>query len=476
VFSGPLPPARFNLARYCLAGKPAEKTALIVAGSSLERWSYGGLEDVVLRMAEGLRQRGICEGARLFIRMGNSLDYALTFFAANAAGAVPIPASSLLTLPEIEWLVAHARPKALAWDGELALPDFANVLRPEDITALKRSPRGDYADTGCNDPGYMVYTSGSSGKPKGVVHGQRAIWGRRPMYRGWLGIGADDVLLHTGSFNWTYTLGVGLFDPFANGATAIVYTGEKDASVWQRLMEEHGVTLFASVPGIYRQLLRISFTPPAGLRHGVSAGEGLPVPTLLAWRERTGRDIYEAIGMSEISTYISSSPDVPVRPGFIGKPQAGRAVKLTGGGQIAVHVSDPGMMLGYWNEPPLTGDWFETGDAADVDDDGYYRHLGRSDEMMNAGGFRVSPLEVEAVLMQHPSVAEAAVKEHRVSDTLSIIAGFVVPKDGAALESGDILAFARERLAAYKCPREITLVHSLPRTANGKLIRKALVQ
>lgn len=447
---------------------------MIVVGPSPERWTYGALEDVVLRMADGLRRRGICDGARLFIRMGNSIDYALVFFAANAAGAVPIPASSQLTLPEVDWLLAHALPQAVAWDGVLALPAFDNVLGPGDIAALKVAPRGEYADTGRDDPGYMVYTSGSSGKPKGVLHAQRAIWGRRPMYRGWLGIGPDDVLLHTGAFNWTYTLGVGLFDPFANGATAVVYCGEKDANVWQRLMETHGVTLFASVPGLYRQVLRTGFTPPATLRHGVSAGEGLPIATLTAWRERTGRDVYEAIGMSEISTYISSSPDVPVKPGAIGKPQPGRSVKLTDDGQIAVHVSDPGLMLGYWNEPPLADDWFETGDAAEVDGDGYYTHLGRVDELMNAGGFRVSPLEVEAVLAQHPDVAEAAVKEQRVSDTVSIILGFVVPRDGCAPDPPEILAFVRARLALYKCPKEIYLVAAMPRTANGKIMRKAL--
>ncbi len=321
----------------------------------------------------------------------------------------------------------------------------------------------------------MVYTSGTSGTPKGVLHAQRAVWGRRPMYQGWYGITADDVLLHTGAFNWTYTLGTGLCDTLANGATAVVNAGVTGTDIWQRLADEHGATIFASVPGIYRQLLRGDFRAPASLRHGLSAGETLPVPLLESWRQRTGREIFEAIGMSEISTYISSSPSVPVRPGSPGKPQPGRSVRIVGDGQIGVHTSDPGLMLGYWGEPGVSGEWFQTGDAADIDDEGYVWLHGRVDELMNAGGFRVSPLEVEAVLVQHPGVLEAGVRELRVSDTNSIIAAFVVPRPGVSLGEDAILVFAGKRLAAYKCPRQIILVHSLPRTANGKLIRKALV-
>lgn len=447
-----------------------------MAGHATERWTYGALEDLVLRMAEGLRRAGLEPGERLFIRMGNSLDFALAFFAAAAMGAVPIPASALLTPREVAKLMADSGAKMVAWDGLLDLPAFPDVrvLDPEAMAALKRAPRKGYAATLANDPGYMVYTSGTSGTPKGVLHAHRAVWGRRPMYQGWYGLNRDDVLLHTGAFNWTYTMGTGLFDPFANGATAIVYTGPRDPHVWQRLIADHDATIFASVPGIYRQILRTGFKPQESLRHGLSAGEALPPVLLQHWREATGREIYEAIGMSEISTYISSSPTFPVKPGSPGKPQQGRAIRLLDDGEIGVHRSDPGLMLRYWGDAPLDGEWFATGDAAHIDAEGYVWHHGRVDDLMNAGGIRVSPQEVEGVLSQHPQVAEAAVREWRVSETLSIIAGFVVPKEGAAPDEAALLAFARERLAAYKVPKQITLVKALPRTANGKIIRKAL--
>ena len=475
-FTGAPPPERLNLARYCLADKPAERTALIVAGPDTRHWSFGALEDTVLRMAAGLRGLGLERGDRVFIRMGNSLDYALTFLATNAAGAVPIAASPLLTAHEVDSLLRMGDARMVAWDGVLPLPETGGVIRlgPADIARLKSAPPAGYCDTQADDPGYMIFTSGTSGTPKGVLHAQRAIWGRRPMYEGWYGIGPSDVMLHTGAFNWTYTLGTGLFDPFANGCTSLVYTGARDDTVWERLIADHGVTIMASVPGIYRQLLRAGFRPAPTLRHGLTAGEALAQPILDGWRQQTGTELYEALGMSEVSTYISSSPSVPVKPGSPGKPQKGRSVKILDDGQIAVHRTDPGLFLGYWGEDRLADEWFATGDTAEFDRDGYVWCHGRIDDMMNAGGFRVSPLEVEKALLHHPEIADAGVREWRVSESASIIAAFLVPREGTSVNEEAVLAFVRDRLAAYKCPRQIWFVPALPRTANGKLNRKAL--
>ncbi|MGL4294522.1 MAG: acyl-CoA synthetase [Aestuariivirga sp.] len=475
-YTGAPPPQQFNLARHCLARKPGGKTALIIAGETTTQWTYAQIEEAVLRLAGGLQTSGLEPGQRLFIRMGNSFDYAIVFFAATAIGAIPIPASPMLTTREVASLLQHSGASVIAWDGGLELPpvDRIRLLTPEDLARLRKAPPAGYADSVADDPAYLVYTSGTSGQPKGVLHAHRAVWGRRPMYDGWYGITADDVVLHTGAFNWTYTLGTGLFDPFANGATSIVNTGPREPEVWPTLIRRHHATIMASVPGIYRQLLRSGFTPHRSLRHGLTAGEALPLPILHQWRQSTGLELYEALGMSEISTYISSSPAVPIRDGSPGKPQKGRAVRILDDGQIGVHRSDPGLMLGYWAEPPLQDEWFATGDLADIDADGYVWYRGRADDLMNAGGFRVSPLEVESVLLQHPDVLEAGVREWRVSDALSIIAAFIVPQPGCSPQEAAILSFVHDRLAAYKVPKQIWFVPALPRTANGKLIRKAL--
>jgi acyl-coenzyme A synthetase/AMP-(fatty) acid ligase len=248
------------------------------------------------------------------------------------------------------------------------------------------------------------------------------------------------------------------------------------------------------VPGIYRQMLK--YAEPSretlgALRHGLMAGE-TPSPGLFdEWEQRTKLPLYEALGMSEISTYVSSGPDVPRRPGAVGKPQLGRHVAvlpLDGGtdplppggeGLLAVHRSDPGLMLGYWQRPQeealaYRGDWFIGGDLAVMDDDGYVYHHGRANDLMKAQGYRVSPLEVEAALIEHPAIAEVACAEVRVREDVSVIGAFVVPKDGLRPSAEDIERFAAERLAAYKRPRAVVLVDALPRTANGKLMRSAL--
>ncbi|MEE4378868.1 MAG: AMP-binding protein [Candidatus Competibacteraceae bacterium] len=507
-YSGESVPARFNMARYCLsaaARTTPDKIALIVVSdpsaseATVERWTYQQLDETVRRMAAGLRNIGLEPGARIMIRMGNTSDYALMFFAAIAGGFVPLPSSAQLTEREADFLLVDSGASVLAVAAELNIAPVPGVrlLDPATIAELKtRAMISDYADTAADDPAFLIYTSGTTGSPKGVLHAQRSAWGRRPMYQGWYGIHTDDIVLHAGAFNWTYTLGVGLTDPWANGATAVLYNGPRDVSVWPRLIERFGATLFATVPGLYRQILKycdLATYDLSSLRHGLTAGEALSARLLQAWREATGKDLYEALGMSECSTYISTGPTMTIKPGSPGKPQPERCVAvlpIEGGdnplptgeiGLLAVHRSDPGMMLGYWNRPDeedlvFRGEWFLGGDLAHFDSDGYLYYHGRNDDLMNAMGYRVSPLEVEHCLSQHPAVAEVAVTELTVRDDVSVIAAFVVPRDADEIDAAPLLAHAHDHLAAYKCPREIIFVDALPRTANGKILRRELAK
>jgi acetyl-CoA synthetase len=496
---------RFNMAKYAIGGvahHTPNKTALLVYDtrkieSPLETWSFAELEDAVLRLSAGLAARGLKPGERVAIRLGNSSQSALLFFAAIAGGFVALPLSDQLTAPELTSLLEDSGASAIATSEPLAAGIAPGVMEfsAEDIGSLIRtSERADYAATNADDPAFLIYTSGTTAKPKGVLHAHRSAMGRRPMYQGWYGINADDRMLHAGAFNWTFTLGVGLTDPWANGATSVVCTGEKSPELWPRLMVATGATLFAAVPGVYRQILKYARPEPGSLgnlRHGLMAGETPPPGLVENWGAATGLPLYEALGMSEISTYISTGPDVPYRPGAVGKPQAGRRVAIIpaeGGneplppgqeGLIAVHRSDPGMMLGYWNRPAeeaevFRDEWFIGGDLGAADANGYITHLGRMNELMNAGGYRVSPLEIESALASCPGVAEVACTEIRVKSSVSIIGAFVVPSEGAPKNAAAVKAFASEHLAAYKVPREIVFVDRLPRTPNGKVQRKAL--
>lgn len=501
-FSGELPPKNFNMAEYCLAHAAKhtpEKVGLIVvhddASDHIETWTYQALDDAVKRVAAGLLATGLKSGDRLMIRLPNTSTYALLFFGALAAGIVPLPASTQLTREEAEFLRADCDAAASALPDDLQMElGQTRRLTEADVAALLTHAPGSYATTEADQPGYLVYTSGTSGKPKGVLHAHRAAWGRRPMYQGWYGIKPDDVILHAGAFNWTYTLGVGLTDPWANGATAIVYTGEKNVQIWPHLMEKYRATLFAAVPSLYRQILKycdLKSHDLSSLRHGLTAGEALSPALLEQWQLATGKNLYEALGMSECSTYISTGPDMDIRAGSPGKPQPGRSIAILPveegndplpdgqSGLLAVHRSDPALLLRYWNRPDedaavLRGDWFVGGDLARFDEDGYLWYEGRADDVMNAMGYRVSPQEVEQVFQTHPHVQDVAVCEVRVKSDISVIAAFIVRKPEGATTSDGFSAFAHEHLAAYKCPREIIFVDALPRSANGKILRRKL--
>jgi acyl-coenzyme A synthetase/AMP-(fatty) acid ligase len=506
AYKGDFPPAAFNMARYCLAaaGRVPERAGLIVVhdpdGKDVETWTYRALEAAILRVACALRDTAkLATGTRVAIRLRNRTSYALSFFGAIAGGLVPIPVSPDLTARELDFILDDSEASAIVLDDTLphgALPPGLAVIKETTLQVAIESGRpGAFADTSANDPAFLIYTSGTTATPKGVLHAHRSAWGRRPMYQGWYGITAEDRLLHAGSFNWTYTLGTGLTDPWANAASAIVYTGHKEPSLWPKLMKDQGVTIFAAVPGVYRQMLKYSADGPLALprlRHGLTAGEALPNAVDAEWRERTGTPLFEALGQSEISTYISSSPSVPRKPGAAGKPQPRRSIAIIGAdtemplqsgeeGLIAVHRTDPGLMLGYWRRPAeeaevMRGEWFAGGDAGVMDEEGYIVHLGRRNELMNAGGFRVSPLEVEQELAKHPAVSEVAVSEVPLRDGVSIVAAFVVARPGATDGSIEesLRSYAATTLASYKCPKTYVIVETLPRTPNGKVKRAEL--
>jgi acetyl-CoA synthetase len=516
-------PERFNIGVACtdahLGTPAAERIAMIVEDDTrgVSQITYAALAARTSRFAQLLRNLGVGAGERVLIRLPNSLDYPTAFLGTMKRGAISVPTSTLLTAGEVQYLANDSAAVALVIDKDAwraFAPHLAGtaslkhvlVCGKGEVTAAtgavldldaELAAIADWAPphtTRPDDPAYLVYTSGTTGFPKGVLHGHRSLLGRMPAAAYWFDFHRDgDRIVHSGKFNWTYVLGSALMDPLYRAQTVIAYEGRNDADTWPRLIAKHDATIFIGVPTVYRQIIQKTAHTREhvpSLRHCMSAGEHLSDEVLALWRSRFGMDIFEAVGMSEFSYYLSQSKFRPIRPGSAGFPQPGHAIKLLDPetlaevaageeGMICVPEDDPGLFLSYWNLPEETAKlrhhgWFFTGDYARYDEDGYIWFLGRKDDIIKSFGYRVSPYEVERVLKSHPAVADCAcVGEVAGADKLLVVA-YVIPQPGASVSADELLAFGREHLAAYKAPKVIYLALDFPRTKNGKILRRSI--
>ena len=516
-------PKQFNIGAACtdkhLDTPIAQTVAMIVEDDALgtSQMTFAELASRTDQFAQLLRNSGVAAGDRVLIRLPNSLDYPIAFLGTMKRGAISVPTSTLLTAEEVAYLAKDSSATVLvtdkaAWpalqDHLSNLPNLKHVflsgvgeiqphasLQVSDLSqqlAAISHCEGNHA-TAADDPAYLVYTSGTTGYPKGVLHAHRALIGREPAAKYWFNFAEDqqDRIMHSGKFNWTYVLGTGLMDPLYLGKTVIVHEGKNDADLWTRLIAKHAATIFVGVPTIYRQIIQKSTAAQAdvpSLRHCMSAGEHLSDEVLQQWRGRFGRDIFEAVGMSEFSYYLSQSVFRPIRPGSAGFPQPGHAIQLLNPdtleavpsgeeGMICVPDSDPGLFLRYWNLDEETAKykhdgWFFTGDYARYDADGYIWFLGRKDDIIKSFGYRVSPYEIERVYKSHPAVADcAAVGEELEKDKLLVVT-YVILQPDATVTADELLAFGKQHLAAYKTPKTVYLTKDFPRTKNGKILRK----
>ncbi|MGR3467636.1 MAG: class I adenylate-forming enzyme family protein [Shimia sp.] len=469
--AAPLPPcpARFNMAAYVLrhARTTPDKVALaVLSPTGTERISYARLSAMVLGVGTRLREAGLRPGDRVLLRLGNDLHFPIAYLGAIAAGIVPVVTSPALTPPEVDTIARAANVSAVLQSDEVSAPS---------LSGLKVIPASDLTDTAnaaplepiLGDPNrlaYIVPTSGTSGQPKLVAHAHRAVWARQMMWDDWYGLTPDDRLLHAGAFNWTFTMGTGLMDPWAIGATALIPAPGVGLEALPLLLKRHDATLFAAAPGVIRKLLRQPLALPK-LRRGLCAGERLTPSLRTDWETATGTELLDAFGMTECSTFLSTRPGTRAM-----LPQTGRDVRLTDAVTLAIAATDPGLMLGYVDgtglDLPLQGGWFDTGDLFTVDAAGWH-HAGRSDDLLNPGGIRISPQEVEAAF---DDLAPLAV----TTQTSPSGSTYLV-----ALYEGDATEPAlRERaealLADHKRPRAYRRVEALPRTPTGKLDRRAL--
>lgn len=480
----PVAPPAFNLAGHVLARAASlDKPALTILHPNCdETVSYAELLRLIQGCATALLSPGLVPGDRILLRLGNSLAFPILYLGAIWAGLVPVPTSAALTRNETTKLAALVGPKLIAAEPDIALPDHPAPLLAPDLARWSSLPPSPIHIGDPNREAYVIFTSGTSGSPMAVSHAHRAILARAIMHRHWEGLTEADRLLHAGALNWTYTLGTGLLDPWTLGATALIPAAGTHPAALPALMQRSEATIFAAAPGIYRQMLRATFPPLPSLRHGLSAGEALPLPVQSDWKRVTGTELYEAFGMTEISTFLSGSPERPAPVGMAGYVQPGRHVAILGPdgapvprgvpGELAVSTADPGLMRGYLGQPGQQDPWFRTGDTAVMAPDGAITPLGRKDDVLNAGGFRVSPVEVEAAFLGVPGLLAAAAAEVEVSPGTRIIALFY--EASCVLDTASLRQCAEKTLARWKQPRHYQHLDTLPRSSAGKLLRRQL--
>jgi acetyl-CoA synthetase len=512
-------PARFNIAIACCdrwAAEDPERTALIRVDESgaIAPTSFAVLKDRSDRLAHGLRARGIGRGDRVALLLPQSVETAVAHLAIYKLGAIAVPLAALFGTDALRFRLAASGAQAILTDGAglakleavaAELPALATILcvdgpsgRAEGLGEALQPHTQPFVpvDTAVDDPALMIFTSGTTGQPKGALHGHRVLIGHLPGFQF-----SHEFLPRPGDRIWTPSdwawaggllnvllpalyFGVPVvFGPFRRFDPEAAFALMAACDVRNAFLPATALRLMRNVPDPRRFDLK--------LRTIASAGESLGREAYEWARETLAITVNEFFGQTECNYVLSSCAALGVtRAGAIGKPVPGHAVavideagaELPPGalGQIAIRRPNPSMSLEYWQDPEataakFTGDWMKTGDQGRVDDDGYFHFVGRDDDIIISSGYRIGPGEIEDCLIAHPAVQLAAVVGKPDPVRAAIVTAFIQLKPDATPSdalANDIRAFVRTRLSAVEYPREITFVDAIPLTTSGKVIRR----
>jgi acyl-coenzyme A synthetase/AMP-(fatty) acid ligase len=473
-----------NFARDVVEAAPPDRRAMVAISREGERreWSFGEVADRSARLAGVLAARGVGRGDVVMTLVGNRPEWVLTLVACFRLGAVALPCTEQLRARDLRLRLDAARPAAIVADernlGELgrAGPDADVLTVPDDaLFAAEPAPAVDLAP---GDPCLIVFTSGTAGEPKGVLHAQRYLPGQRLQAEHWLDARPGELVWCTAASGWSKSARNVFIAPWLRGAAALLHDARFDPAQRLELLEREGVNVLCMAPTEYRVIAkRAAPAPVPSLRGLVAAGEALDADVLGAFREATGVWIRDGYGQTETGQLTGNAPGVPPRPGSMGRALPGVALRVDAGELVLADPgTDPTFFSGYLDAPPPPGEW-RTGDRVHVDDDGYLYFEGRADDLIVSAGYRIGPFEVESALASHPAVAEAAVVSAPDAERGAVVRAIVVLRDGYA--PGDELARAlqehvKERTAPYKYPRVVDFAAALPKTASGKVKRAEL--
>jgi benzoate-CoA ligase len=509
-------PVDFNVATWFVDRPVADGRGAAPAFHCEDRTlTYADVQELADRTGNALRELGVEMEHRVLMICLDTPEFLGTFWGAIKIGAIPVPVNTLLRADDFRYVLDDSRARVAVVSAPLlaeAGPALEGARNLRHVLVAGAGPRGshlsfedqvaraprrlDAAPTSRDDVAFWLYSSGSTGRPKGAVHLHHDMVIAAETYaKQVLGFRPTDKVYSAAKLFFAYGLGNAGYFPMSVGAQSVLYPHRPTPDAVFELLARHRPTLFFGVPTLYAAMLAAKGTERfdlSSLRLCISAGEALPADLYRRWRERFGVEIVDGIGTTESGHIFLSNRPGAVRPGSSGLPvpgyecaivdDEGRPVPV---GEIgSLRVRGDSTMAYYWNKHDKTketlyGSWIQTGDKYHQDADGYFWYDGRGDDMLKVGGIWVSPVEVEATLIQHPAVLEAAVVGHEDSDKLVKPRAYVVLKDpaGAAETLADELrAFVKEKIAPYKYPRWIDFVPELPKTATGKIQRFKLRQ
>ena len=476
-----------NFARDVVDAAPADRVALI--GLSREggrrEWTFGEVADRSARLAGAFASHGIDRGDVVMTLIGNRPEWVLTMVACFRIGAVALACNEQLRAHDLTVRIEAAKPSLIVADERnlselsaakppcpvLSVPDDALLTSGEPAPAVDLEPE---------DPCLITFTSGTTGEPTGVVHGQRYLPGQGLQAEHWLDARPGEVVWCTAATGWSKSARNAFIAPWLRGAAALLHDQRFDPAQRLELLARERVSVLCMAPTEYRVIAkRATLRRFPELRSLVAAGEALNPEVIRAWREATGLEIRDGYGQTETGQLTGNPPGEPVRSGSMGRPLAGVDLRVEDGELVLNDPrTDPTFFVGYLDGRPAPAErpW-HTGDRVRLDEDGYLYFEGRTDDVIISAGYRIGPFEVESALVSHAAVAEAAVVAAPDEERGSVVRAVVVLRDGFAPGpdlASELQDHVKEQTAPYKYPRIVEFADELPKTASGKIQRASL--
>ena len=476
-----------NFARDVVDAAPREQLALLELARNGDRreWTFGEVSDRSARLAGTLRTRhGVGPGDVVLTLIGNRADWVLTMVACFRLGAVALACNEQLRAKDLAQRIAVAAPRLIVADernlGELtaAQPGCTVITVPD--PALYGEDPAPALELQATDPCLITFTSGTTGEPTGVVHGQRYLPGQRLQAQHWLDARAGDLVWCTAATGWSKSARNVFIAPWLRGAAALLHDERFDPAQRLEVLAAEKVNVLCMAPTEYRVIAkRVQLRPLPALRSLVAAGEALNPEVIRAFTDETGLAIRDGYGQTETGQLTGNPVGVPVRPGSMGRPLPGVDLRVADGELV---LADPSTDSTFFvsrldGQPAPAGRPWRTGDRVSADEDGYLYFEGRADDLIISAGYRIGPFEVESALVSHQAVAEAAVVAAPDEERGAVVRAVVVLRDGFApgqALAAELQEHVKHQTAPYKYPRIVDFADELPKTASGKIQRARL--